>query len=1044
MNDRAMNQLAQEKSVFQQWRHALTEYCKLPASSWRQVALLIIFALLLVLVIVGCTGNFSPFITVALLGCLTIAVVAVARPQLALWLIFLGAGLPSLLVPLPGHTMRPIEGALALALAVVILRRPTMRFRLPHLLMLLFLLIALISFIHVPARSNGLDSYGADKRLFDVSLLVIAFFCGTLLVNYVKDISGFFSIALLCNLPFCLIGLAQWLGIRMPALLIPSQAIEVLQEGRLSGPADSPTTFAFYLINLFCFALACWLLGTRRRDRFVGAIMTIITAISLIGSGTRSAVGAALLVVIVALLINRRLRLLLLAAFLIGIAGLFFSNQILDKFTHDPYSISNRLLLWQEALKLIWSNLWIGIGMQQFPVYYARLTIGLAARLNPAGISVHNQYLELALESGMSWLLIALCLLISIVFACWQVYRAARRRHQLILLATICMILANLIISMVDVPLDKPEGGVLLFLVAGMALGCVELIRKGGNEEPAADPARSIPFSQLPAISPTGVGGGLYAAGRYLPPPGRLRSYQTTMPLPKLVLPREEIATSTAPSARKSSFSVIIQLISWGIAIPIIFPTTALLTHYLQPVQYGEYSFTLPFLAICALGTFTGMDPLLVRRLSRQKRSAWSSTLSQTAGARLCTTIVVSLIAACVAFLLPVSTEQRILLLLGIGTLIFSYSFNCIRGIYESGFMAEQNVTIVALLSTLNRVMTAALIVVAVLSRLPLVQTYILIAYSDLPFFLVLVLLARKRFQMRIRISLPYIRQVVRESLTITGHDALALFSGQIDVLLLLPLAGPLSVGIYALAMRITDPFMNLAFAYVNGLFPFLCTKFEQGRAEFAALYREATRLMALAIVPLAIFVSVEAPAIIGLLGGERFAAAVPATRLLMWSITLSFFGCLALQTNMAANQERRIPYITAISLSTNILANILLIPLWQTTGAAIAALLCELVGLCLFSLLLVRHVHLSAIVLVIFQVVLGNVPGLVFLLWQQHMPMFYLLPAFGLITLAGCFATHALSLKDLEVVRRLLVARREKYAPNQTDKESDLYAKYQ
>ncbi|HEU5227904.1 MAG TPA: O-antigen ligase family protein [Ktedonobacteraceae bacterium] len=1042
MNGRAMNQAAQEKNAFQQWRHVLADYCEWPVSSWRQVALLIVFALLLVLVVAGCTGNFSPFVTVALLGCLTIAAVAVARPQLALWLIFLGAGLPSLLVPLPGHTLRPIEGALVLALAIVILRRPTMRFRLPHLLMLLFLLIALISFIHVPARSSGLDSYGADKRLFDVSLLVIAFFCGTLLMNYVKDISGFFSIALLCNLPFCLIGLAQWLGIHMPALLVPSQAVEVLQEGRLSGPADSPTTFAFYLINLFCLALACWLLGTRRRDRVIGAMMTIVTAISLIGSGTRSAVGAALLVVIVALLINRRLRLLLLAAFLVGIAGIFFSGQILGKFTHDPYSISNRLLLWQDALKLIWSNPWIGIGMQQFPVYYAKLTVGLAARLNPAGISVHNQYLELALESGMSWLLIALCLLISIVFACWKVYRIARRRHQLLLLATIGMILANLVISMVDVPLDKPEGGVILFLVAGLALGCVELIRKGGNAESAARSGGSIPFSQLPAISPTGVGGGLYEAGRYLPTPGRLRSYQTTMPLPKLVLPKEE--NSAAPSARKSSFSVIIQLISWGIAIPIIFPTTALLTHYLQPVQYGEYSFTLPFLAICALGTFTGMDPLLVRRLSRQKRSAWNSTLSQTAGARLCTTIVVSLIAACVAFLLPVSAEQRILLWLGIGTLIFSYSFNCVRGVYESGFMAEQNVAVVALLSTLNRVMTAALIVVAVLSRLPLIQTYILIAYSDLPFFLVLVLLARKRFQMRIHISLPYIRQVLRESFAITGHDALALFSGQIDLLLLLPLAGPLSVGIYALAMRITDPLLNLAFAYVNGLFPFLCTKFEQGRAEFAALYREATRLMALAIIPLAIFVSVEAPAIIGLLGGERFVAAVPATRLLMWSITLSFFGCLALQTNMAANQERRIPYITAISLCTNILANVLLIPLWQTTGAALAALLCELVGLCLFSLLLVRHVQLSAIVLVIFQVVLGNVPGMLFLLWQQNMPMFYLVPAFGLITIAGCFATHALSLKDIEVARRLLVARRGKYASNQADKEGDLYAKYQ
>lgn len=421
------------------------------------------------------------------------------------------------------------------------------------------------------------------------------------------------------------------------------------------------------------------------------------------------------------------------------------------------------------------------------------------------------------------------------------------------------------------------------------------------------------------------------------------------------------------------------------------------------------------------------MDPLLIRQLSRQKRREWSSTLGYTAGTRLCTTIIVSLVAACVAFILPVSAEQRVLLLLGVGTLIFSYSFNCVRSVYESSFLAEQHVTPTALLSTLNRLLTAGLIVVAVLLRLPLVQTYILISYSDLPCFLVLVLLARKRFNMRIRISLPRIRETLRESFSLTGHDALALLSGQADILLLLPLAGPLSVGIYALAMRITDPLMNVVYAYGNGIFPFLCTKFEQGRAEFALLYRDTIRIMALAIIPLALFVSVEAPAIIALLGGEHFAAAVPATRLLMWSVTSGFFGYLTLQACMAANQEHRIPYATGLSLVANILANLVFIPYWQTTGAAIAALVSEIVGLFLFASILAHYVYLSTTVGALIKVLLGNVPGLVFLFWQPHMFILYQLPIFGLLTLVGCIATRALSHKDIQMARQLLVARRAK-----------------
>ncbi len=108
---------------------------------------------------------------------------------------------------------------------------------------------------------------------------------------------------------------------------------------------------------------------------------------------------------------------------------------------------------------------------------------------------------------------------------------------------------------------------------------------------------------------------------------------------------------------------------------------------------------------------------------------------------------------------------------------------------------------------------------------------------------------------------------------------------------------------------------------------------------------------MALGIIPLALFVSVEAPSIIALLGGAHFAAAVPATRILMGSIATAFFGNLALQTCMAANLEQRIPYATTLALGTNILANLVLIPSLQTTGAAIAALLCELVGFFLLLL---------------------------------------------------------------------------------------------
>ncbi len=66
--------------------------------------------------------------------------------------------------------------------------------------------------------------------------------------------------------------------------------------------------------------------------------------------------------------------------------------------------------------------------------------------------------------------------------------------------------------------------------------------------------------------------------------------------------------SDATPNTQKTGRSVLIQLLSWGIAIPVIFPVTALLTRYLGPVRYGEYTFTFPFLTVFGLLTCTGMD----------------------------------------------------------------------------------------------------------------------------------------------------------------------------------------------------------------------------------------------------------------------------------------------------------------------------------------------------------------------------------------------------------------------------------------------------
>ncbi len=954
---------------------------------WHRSLLSAMAALLIVLIALVCSFCPSPILLLAIVLAVGVVIWAIRRPIVALMLVFIGTGLPSLLLPIPGHAMRPLEPALLLCLCVVLLYRLPLHLRLSHLLMLLFLAIALISFIHVPVITTTLTAYGADKRLYTLVLMGLALFCGTWLACAIRSLSAFLSGVLLANIPLYLIMLAQTLGILLPSLLENPSAQDPMQTlGRLWGPFDGAVTLGLYLTNLFALALSCWLLGVRRRERFIGAVMMLATGLGIVASGTRNAALAALFMFLLALLITRRFKLLLIMVVLMIMPVLLAPSNLLARFMHDASSTSNRLFLWQIALKLIQTHFWIGIGLQQFPTYYAQLIVSQANMLNPEGISVHNQYLELAMESGISWLVVGVLLLLSLVAVCWRAYRKAGSELRVLLLATLLALFATLFTGFFDVPLDKTEECIFLFLLAGLVLGQVEHQRQPS-----------------PRLRPQ-------VAHRVLSTDSHSSGQQTVMPV---------------ANTRRTGRSILTQLLSWGVAVPLLLPATALLARYLGPVRYGEYSMVMPFLAVFALLTGTGMDPLIVRRLSRSPRHHWGNILGETVGTRFLCTLCSFLCALLCIYVLPLPGEQRMLLLMGSSSLFFSYSFNGLRTIYEHGFRAEEYIWPVSLLETLNRIATALLIFGAVWLHFSLLSVYALLLYSDIPFCLTLMMLARRRFRLRVRFDPASMYALLRASLPLSGYNIMTLLSGQADMLLLVLLSDAHHVGLYALASRITDPLLAVALAYTGGLYPLFCKQVSEGKQFFATVYYEGVRIMALVLLPLALLISAKAELIVLLLGGEQFRAAALLVQLLVWTMLATFFCQFAVRASMAVNVERSIPVVTAISAAANLLLNLLLIPLWQGVGAGIAALLSECIGCVLFMILLRPFVSSTRTLSILIRVMVGNSAALVLLLWQPLLPWFFVVPLTVLCSLCGYLLVRVLTWQELRFIAYSILKRR-------------------
>ncbi len=433
-----------------------------------------LFFLTTFIITLSCTSFASPLIACTILITLGVLWLIILYPWLAALFVFLCAGIPSLQIQLPGHTIRPVELSLFLCVLLIFLSRPNFHLTVPHIFALLFLSIAFVSFIHVPEISTNATIFGANKRLYNVVTILLALFCGSALIKYISNMSSFLSSIVISNIPLYLVSVAQAFGIPLPLLLSPDQNPALTGDrGRIVGPFDGAATFGIYLTGLFAVSLSCTLLGICRRDRIIGAIMLFVTSFTIVESGTRSALIATAIVLFIGLLITKQFKLFLgfTALALSGLAA--FPNSILSHFTHSETSTSNRFFLWKKAIHIIVAHPLIGIGLEQFHYIYSRLIISPTTQLNQHGISIHNQYLEWGVEGGILWLVLGVTFLLSLIIFCGHNYSRASNEQRLPLFAAMLTVIATMTISFFDVPFDDVEGGVFLCMLAGLALGSV-------------------------------------------------------------------------------------------------------------------------------------------------------------------------------------------------------------------------------------------------------------------------------------------------------------------------------------------------------------------------------------------------------------------------------------------------------------------------------------------------------------------------------------------------------------------------------------------
>jgi len=279
--------------------------------------------------------------------------------------------------------------------------------------------------------------------------------------------------------------------------------------------------------------------------------------------------------------------------------------------------------------------------------------------------------------------------------------------------------------------------------------------------------------------------------------------------------------------------------------------------------------------------------------------------------------------------------------------LIIFYGFSLFSSalLVEWLFQGIERMEFIGISRVLNRIFYAAsvLLVVKSSSQLLLIP-YLWLGGALVAAGFLFYIFAKHFGRISLRFDLPLWKSLVTRALPMGAAFIMIQIYYNFDILMLGFMKGEEVVGWYNAAYKLI--FLVLAFIpiFINVIFPLMSKYHKESPEKLEILISSSTRLLSTVALPLGIGGTLLARPIMGFLYGESFSPGIIGFQILIWSVVIIYMRCTYEQSFLACDQEKRYLFGVVLGAATNIGLNIVLIPYFSLTGAAIATVISEFV----------------------------------------------------------------------------------------------------
>jgi len=372
--------------------------------------------------------------------------------------------------------------------------------------------------------------------------------------------------------------------------------------------------------------------------------------------------------------------------------------------------------------------------------------------------------------------------------------------------------------------------------------------------------------------------------------------------------------------------------------------TVIFLARYLGVSNFGIYSFVFAYLGFFNILTDLGVDTILTREIAQDKTMA-DELIGNILVLRVLLSFCAAFFACFIISFLKHPLDTKILIYIASFNLLFSF-----RKVYELIFQVDLKMIYPSFVEISSGIIKLGLFLLLIVLKASLMSFIIATVVVSLYCLVSMMFLSKKFVRPKLKINARQWQYFFKESWPLIVTNVFIMIYFRIDQLMLFLMRGKESVGLYSAAVTLAEVPNIIIASLMIPIFPLLSNYFKNDKDSFINIYRSSYKFAFILIIGIAMAVTILAQSLIGLIYGKQFTGASSALAVLIWAELFVFFGTIQSNILIAVNKQKINLIFTSISAVTNVILNLLLIPVYGILGSAIATVISYSL-VCVFSL---------------------------------------------------------------------------------------------